>query len=53
MQVAPFFIDKFPVTNAQFKHFLDATHYAPSDAFNFLRDWKNGSVSRRAGRTGR
>jgi len=39
MQVAPFFIDKFPVTNAQFKQFLDATHYAPRDAINFLRDW--------------
>jgi formylglycine-generating enzyme required for sulfatase activity len=43
MQVAPFFIDKFPVTNAQFKQFLDATHYAPRDPINFLRDWKNGS----------
>jgi iron(II)-dependent oxidoreductase len=43
MQVAPFFIDKFPVTNAQFKHFLDATHYAPKDPINFLRDWENGN----------
>ena len=43
MQVAPFFIDKFPVTNAEFKQFLDATHYAPSDSINFLRDWKNGA----------
>ena len=43
MQVAPFFIDKFPVTNAEFKRFLDATHYAPKDAGDFLRDWKNGS----------
>ena len=40
---APFFIDKFPVTNAQFKQFLDATHYAPKDSINFLRDWKNGT----------
>ncbi len=40
--IKPFFIDKFPVTNAQFKQFLDATHYAPRDAGNFLRDWKNG-----------
>jgi gamma-glutamyl hercynylcysteine S-oxide synthase len=44
MQIAPFFIDKYPVTNAQFKQFLDATHYAPSDSFNFLRDWKPGSI---------
>jgi gamma-glutamyl hercynylcysteine S-oxide synthase len=43
MQVAPFFIDKYPVTNAQFKNFLDATHYSPQDAINFLRDWKNGT----------
>jgi gamma-glutamyl hercynylcysteine S-oxide synthase len=42
MQVAAFFIDKFPVTNAEFKQFLDATHYAPADQINFLRDWKNG-----------
>jgi iron(II)-dependent oxidoreductase len=43
MTVAPFYIDKFPVTNAQFKQFLDATHYAPKDQINFLRDWHNGA----------
>jgi formylglycine-generating enzyme required for sulfatase activity len=43
MQINPFYIDKFPVTNAQFKQFLDATHYAPHDTLNFLRDWKNGT----------
>ena len=43
MQVAPFYIDKYPVTNAEFKKFLDATKYAPKDAMNFLRDWKNGT----------
>jgi formylglycine-generating enzyme required for sulfatase activity len=42
MTVAPFYMDKYPVTNAQFKAFLDATHYVPKDAINFLRDWKNG-----------
>ena len=47
MQVAPFFIDKYPVTNAEFKKFLDATHYAPQDAVNFLRDWKNGEIPQR------
>jgi formylglycine-generating enzyme required for sulfatase activity len=31
------------VTNAQFKQFLDATHYGPKDTINFLRDWKNGA----------
>jgi iron(II)-dependent oxidoreductase len=44
MQIAPFTIDKYPVTNAEFKRFLDATHYAPRDAINFLRDWKNGTI---------
>ncbi|HVU45852.1 MAG TPA: SUMF1/EgtB/PvdO family nonheme iron enzyme [Terracidiphilus sp.] len=43
MQVAPFYIDKYPVTNAQFRQFLDATHYMPRDPINFLRDWKNGT----------
>jgi gamma-glutamyl hercynylcysteine S-oxide synthase len=42
MTVAPFYIDKYPVTNAQFNSFLDATHYAPKDTINFLRDWHNG-----------
>lgn len=42
MQIKPFYMDKYPVTNAEFKQFLDATHYQPKDAHNFLRDWKNG-----------
>jgi formylglycine-generating enzyme required for sulfatase activity len=37
-----FWIDKYPVTNAEFKRFLDATHYQPADTHNFLRDWPNG-----------
>jgi gamma-glutamyl hercynylcysteine S-oxide synthase len=43
MHLKRFWIDKYPVTNAQFKKFLDATHYHPKDDFNFLRDWKEGS----------
>jgi len=43
MEIKPFFIDKYPVTNAQFKQFLDATHYAPQDSINFLRDWKGST----------
>jgi gamma-glutamyl hercynylcysteine S-oxide synthase len=41
--VKPFWIDKYPVTNADFKKFLDATHYRPADDLNFLRDWQNGT----------
>ena len=43
MLIKPFVIDKYPVTNAQFKQFLDATHYKPADVGNFLRDWQNST----------
>jgi gamma-glutamyl hercynylcysteine S-oxide synthase len=43
MQIKPFYIDKYPVTNADFKKFLDATHYHPEDDLNFLKDW-NGET---------
>jgi len=42
MHIASFYIDKYPVTNAAFKKFLDATHYHPKDDLDFLKDWKNG-----------
>lgn len=42
MEIKPFYIDKYPVTNAEFKKFLDASHYHPADDQNFLKDWKNG-----------
>ena len=29
MHMKSFWMDKYPVTNAQFKKFLDATHYHP------------------------
>lgn len=37
-----FYMDKHPVTNAQFAHFLKATNYKPSDPENFLKNWTNG-----------
>jgi formylglycine-generating enzyme required for sulfatase activity len=43
VHVKPFWMDKYPVTNAEFKKFLDATHYQPKDDLNFLRDWRNGA----------
>jgi gamma-glutamyl hercynylcysteine S-oxide synthase len=36
-----FYIDRTPVTNAEFKKFLDHTHYHPADDHNFLRDWQD------------
>jgi len=38
-----YYIDRTPVTNAQFKQFLDAIRYHPADDHNFLRDWSNGN----------
>ncbi|HEV2349736.1 MAG TPA: formylglycine-generating enzyme family protein [Terriglobia bacterium] len=43
MHIKAFYIDRYPVTNADFKMFMNATHYHPKDNHNFLRDWKNGS----------
>ncbi len=37
-----FYMDRYPVTNAEFKKFLDATRYRPKDDHSFLRDWKEG-----------
>ncbi|MBS1606154.1 MAG: SUMF1/EgtB/PvdO family nonheme iron enzyme [Bacteroidetes bacterium] len=39
-----FLMDKWPVTNADFKKFVDATHYRPSDTANFLRHWRKGAI---------
>ena len=41
--VHAFYIDRTPVTNAEFKKFIDATDYHPTDDHNFLRDWKRGN----------
>jgi formylglycine-generating enzyme required for sulfatase activity len=43
MSVGAFWMDKYPVTNGQFKQFLDASHYHPQDDGHFLRDWRNGT----------
>lgn len=43
MEMKPYFIDRTPVTNAEFKRFLDASGYWPADDHNFLLDWENGA----------
>ena len=43
MHVHSFYIDRTPVTNAEFAKFLNVTHYHPKDDHNFLRNWKNGA----------
>lgn len=41
-QMAAFLMDRHPVTNAQFKAFLDQSGYSPVDPANFLRHWQGG-----------
>ena len=42
MSIPAFYIDTYPVTNAQFARFLEAANYQPEDGHNFLKDWKDG-----------
>jgi len=37
-----FFMDKYPVTNAQFALFLKKSGYKPKDRTNYLKHWING-----------
>jgi formylglycine-generating enzyme required for sulfatase activity len=41
--IPPFYMDRTPVTNTEFKKFLDSSHYHPRDDHNFLRTWSNGA----------
>lgn len=43
LSMKSFYIDKTPVTCAEFKRFLDATRYRPRDSHSFLRHWTSGS----------
>jgi formylglycine-generating enzyme required for sulfatase activity len=43
MQFPAFYMDIHPVTNAQFKAFLQATRYQPADTSGFLRHWVNAT----------
>ena len=43
MHIASFRMDRYPVSNAEFKEFMTATSYHPADDHNFLRDWKGGT----------
>jgi formylglycine-generating enzyme required for sulfatase activity len=46
VRIGAFYIDRHPVTNAQYKAFLDASHYRPRDDHNFLRHWERGAPRR-------
>lgn len=42
--MSKFFMDKYPVTNKQYKDFLVASGYKPNDTTNFLKHWTNGRI---------
>lgn len=42
VKLKPFYMDAYPVTESQFKAFLDATDYKPKDSTNFLKHWISG-----------
>ncbi len=42
VRMKKFLIDKYPVTNRQWKIFLKRTFYIPKDTTNYLRHWVNG-----------
>ena len=45
-ELKEFYMDRFPVTNLDFKAFLDATHYLPADTANFLKHWKDKMIQK-------
>jgi formylglycine-generating enzyme required for sulfatase activity len=42
LEMHRFFMDRTPVTNAEFAAFFAASGYKPTDASNFLRHWVDG-----------
>lgn len=39
-----YYMDKYPVTNRQFKEFIGKSNYKPGDAQNFLKHWPDGKM---------
>ena len=43
-EMSSFYMDRYPVTNAQFNEFIQSTGYHPADTVNFLKHWKDGKI---------
>jgi formylglycine-generating enzyme required for sulfatase activity len=41
-----FAMDKHPVTNSEFKKFIEVSKYKPSDTSNYLKHWMNGEINK-------
>ena len=44
VDLKPYWIDRYPVTNSDFARFVAASSYRPADATNFLKHFVNGKV---------
>lgn len=44
VKMKKFYMDKYPVTNAQYKVFLESSGYQPNDKTNFLKHWVDGEI---------
>ncbi len=43
LQMKAIYMDEYPVTNLQFKAFIEQSGYEPQDHTNYLRHWKNNT----------
>jgi gamma-glutamyl hercynylcysteine S-oxide synthase len=44
VKISELYMDKHPVTNLQFKAFLESTQYSPKDMHRFLAHWVEGEI---------
>lgn len=44
LELGPFYVDKFPVTTANYSVYLQATGFRPTDSYNWLKNW-NGRTT--------
>lgn len=42
--VHEFYMDRFPVTNSDYKKFIEDSHYQPKNKVNYLKNWVNGEI---------
>ena len=49
VNIKSFFMDRYPVTNREFREFLEDSDYKPGDTTNFLRHWINGRIPKDQG----
>lgn len=43
IRVGDFYMDRYPVTNADYRRFIRASGYRPADTTNFLKHWTGGT----------